>query len=256
MPVNELPHSLDRSLAVPAPRALVFRHLADPERFARWWGAGSTIRAEVGGDVVIRHPKGIVARGRVVAVQPDRTIAFTYGYENAGPDLPPGRSLVTIELADDADGTRLALRHGFETRALRDQHVAGWRHHLAVLANVVANEHHRAAPAHVERWFAAWAEADAARRGELLRGCASDDVTLQDAYACCRGRDEVDGHIANCQAHAPGVQMRAAAPPRHCQGTLLVPWDATDAAGKPCGSGTHVMRLAGDGRIAGVVGFW
>jgi uncharacterized protein YndB with AHSA1/START domain len=250
-----LPHRLDRTLVIRAPRALVFRYFTDSARFAQWWGAGSTIAAHVGGDVVIRYPNRIVGRGKVTALEPDRRIVFTYGYENSHPELPPGRSLVTIELADVEDGTRLTFRHDFASAALRDLHVAGWRYHLAVFANVVANEHHAGAAARVEQWFDAWAEADPARRRALLAACTTDTVTMHDSYACCGGRDELDAHIANCHVHVPGVRMRAAGAPRHCQGTLHVAWDATDAAGKACGGGTHVMSLAGDGRIRAVVGF-
>jgi uncharacterized protein YndB with AHSA1/START domain len=254
--MKQLLHQLERSLVIRAPRAVVFRYFTDSVRFAQWWGVGSTIAAEVGGEVVIRYPNQVVARGRVTAVEPERRIAFTYGYENGHVDLPPGRSLVTVDLADDPEGTRLSFHHAFETEALRDLHVAGWRYHLAVFANVVANEHHAAAAAHVDEWFAAWAEADRSRRMALLRVCTTDDVELQDAYACCRGRDDLDGHIANTHVHVPGVRMQVSAPPRHCQGTLLVAWSAVDAEGKPRGAGTHIVRLAVDGRIAGVVGFW
>ena len=255
--MNKLLHSLDRSVVIRAPRAVVFRYFTDAARFAQWWGPGSTIRGEVGAEVVIRYPNQIVARGTVTAIEPDRRIVFTYGYENSHPDLPPGRSLVTVELADDLEGTRLSFRHDFETEALRDLHVAGWRYHLAVFANVVANEAHADAAARVDEWFAAWAETDAARRGELLRACTTEDVIVQDAWACVRGRDDLDGHIANCHVHLPGQRLRVAAPPRHCQGTLLVDWTPAVAGAPPAatGGGTSVVRLAADGRIAAVVGF-
>jgi uncharacterized protein YndB with AHSA1/START domain len=253
--MNELRFPLERTLVIRAPRAAVFRYFTDSARFARWWGKGSTIDAVVGGDVVIRYPNHVVARGSVTRLDPDRGIAFTYGYENSHPDLPPGRSLVTIELTDDPEGTRLSFRHDFATEALRDLHVAGWRYHLAVFANVVADEQHGGAAARVGEWFAAWAEADAARRRELLRACTTDDVSLHDAYACLRGRDELDGHIANCHAHVPGWRMHADGAPRHCQGTLLVAWTAAGGPANAAASGTSVVRLAADGRIAAVVAF-
>ncbi len=252
---DTLLHSLDRTVVIRAPRATVFRFFTDSARFAQWWGPGSTIAPEVGGEIVIRYPNRIVARGRVTVFELDRRIAFTYGYENSHPELPPGRSLVTVQLDDDAEGTRLSFHHAFETATLRDLHVAGWRHHLAVFANVVADAHHAAAAARVEEWFGAWAETDAVKRRELLRACTIDDVTLHDAHACCRGRDDLDGHIANFHVHVPGMRMQLDGAPRHCQGTLLVGWNVTDSGGAARGSGASVVRLAADGRIAGVVGF-
>jgi len=254
--MNKLPFSLERSLVIRAPRQIVFRYFTDSERFARWWGPGSTIDGKVGGTVRIQYPNQIVARGTVTAIRPDRSIAFTFGYENSHPELPPGQSLVTIELLDDPAGTRLQFRHELATEALRDMHQAGWRYHLAVFTNVVANEQHAGIAATCDTWFVAWAETDATKRLALLEQCTTEQVALQDAYSCLAGRNDLDGHIANCHVHVPGVIMQRAGEPRHCQGTALVEWTASDPQGNPRGKGTHVVSLAADGRIASVVGFW
>ncbi|MEZ6036370.1 MAG: SRPBCC domain-containing protein [Planctomycetota bacterium] len=249
-----LPHSLERTLVIRAPRAIVFRFFTDSARFARWWGEGSSIHAEVGGEVRIRYPNGIVACGTVTAIEADRSIAFTYGYESTQPELPVGSSLVTITLDEHRDGTRLQLRHDLPGEKMRDAHVPGWRFQLSLFANVVADEAMAAAAATCDRWFAAWAEADAARRAELLASCASDDVTMQDRWACLAGRDELSAHIAGTHHHMPGVVMKRDGDVRHCQGTALVAWQATGADGKPLGRGVNVVRFAADGRIAAVVG--
>lgn len=252
--MTDLPHDLTRSLVIRAPRELVFRYFVDAERFARWWGAGSSIEGRVGGEMCIRYPNDVIARGEVTEFEPDRRVAFTYGYENAHPELPPGSSLVTIELHDHADGTRLEFRHQLPDAKLRDQHVPGWRYHLAVFANVTSDEHHGDAAATIDRWFEAWAEHDDVRRGELLTACASDDVTLRDAHACLTGRDELHGHIANTHRHVPGLQMRRDGEPRHCQGTVLVQWRTDATANMPELRGTNVVHFAPDGRIRSVTG--
>lgn len=251
-----LPHSLSRSLVIRAPRSVVFRFFTDSERFARWWGKGSTIAAEVGGEVKIVYPNEVVVLGEVTAIEPDTSIAFTYGYESTQPELPAGGSLVTIELFDDPGGTRLELRHDLPTENMRDQHRPGWRFALSQFANAVCSEHHAEVGARVDQWFEAWAETDPAARAELLKACATDDVTMQDAFSCVRGRDELDEHIAITHMHMPGVVGKRASEPKQCQGTALVEWVATDSAGNPKGKGTNVVRLAADGRIAAVVGFW
>lgn len=250
-----LPHSLTRSLLIHARRDTVFAFFVDSERFARWWGAGSTIDGRVGGEVRIVYPNRVVARGTITAFEPGRRIAFTYGYEGAHPELPPGTSLVTIELGDEGDGTRLSMRHDLPDQKLRDHHVPGWRYHLAVFANVASDEQHRDATTTIDRWFAAWAETDGARRVEALAACTTEGITMQDPWSCLAGRDELSGHIANTHVHMPGIVMRREAAVRHCQGTVLADWKADDGSGKTLQRGTNVVRLAADGRIASVTGF-
>jgi uncharacterized protein YndB with AHSA1/START domain len=248
--------SLARTVLIHAPRAVVFRYFTDPQRFARWWGEGSTIDARPGGAVTIVYPNRVVARGTVVALQSDTSITFTYGYDDPQKPIPPGGSTVTIDLQDHAEGTLLQLRHRLPTTDARDQHVPGWRFQLARFANVVAAEQHAGLEAIADAWFAAWTTTDAEARAELLRRCTTDDVRLADAWACVAGRGELQDHIALCQQHAPGTVMRRAGAVRHVQGTALVDWTASDAAGQPRGAGTNVLTLAADGRLAGVVGFW
>lgn len=252
--MNALPHSLSRSLLIRAPREVVFAYFTDSDRFARWWGAGSTIDGRVGGDVKIVYPNRVIARGKVTAFEADTRIAFTYGYENAHPELPPGASLVTIELADDPDGTRLSMRHDLPAPKSRDDHVPGWRYHLAVFANVVTAETHHDVAAVADRWFAAWAETDGGRRLQQLRDCTTDDVAMRDPWSCLVGRDELHGHIANTHVHMPGIVMQRAGAPRQCQGTALVDWVAADGAGRAVARGTNVFRFAPDRRIRDVVG--
>lgn len=254
--MSDRSHSLSRSLVIRAPRELVFRYFTDSARFARWWGPGSTIDGRVAGAVRIVYPNQVVARGAVTRIEPGRLIAFTYGYEDPNKTVPVGGSLVTIELHDHADGTRLELRHDLPTDADRAQHAPGWRFQLALFANVVADEQNEQVAAVVDDWFRAWSEADAAVRGDLLARCAAANVTLQDKWSCLSGQDDLLQHITICLQMAPGVTMQRSGEARHCQGTVLVDWTATDAQGAARGKGTNVVRLDAHGRIAGVVGFW
>lgn len=254
--MTDLPHSLSRSLVIHAPRALVFGYFTDSERFARWWGEGSTIDGRVGGGVRIVYPNGVIARGAVTRIEPERLVAFTFGYEDPQKPIAVGGSLVTIELHDHADGTRLELRHDLASAEARDQHVPGWRFQLSQFANVAAEEAAAGATAAVDTWFRAWSEADATAREHLLAACATPDVSMQDRWTCLRGLADLSQHVAICLQMAPGTTMMRAGELRHCQGTALVDWTAAAADGAPRGRGTNVVRFAPDGRIAGVVGFW
>ncbi len=253
--MTALEHVLDRTVVIRARRSTVFRFFTDPERFARWWGPGSTIDARPGGKVEIHYPNAVVAGGEVVEVVPDERIVFTYGYVSGQP-IGPGLSRVTIALAEVPQGTVLSLQHAFGTAAARDAHVGGWRYHLAVFANVVAAEQHANLAAIADRYFAAWAEKDAAARGRALEGAVTEEVEFRDAFGCTSGRDELDAHIAASQVHVPGASLSRAGEPRQCQGMALVDWKVSGPGGMPFGSGTNVFQLAPDGRIARVVGFW
>src|ERR1035437_9957972 len=117
----ELPYHLNRTVVIKAKPETVFRFFTDSARWASWWGAGSTIDAQPGGKVYIRHPNGIETVGEVLeAVAPER-IVFTYGYASGKP-IEPGGSRVTISLTPDAAGTRLHLRHEFADEAPRHEH--------------------------------------------------------------------------------------------------------------------------------------
>lgn len=239
---------LERSIVIRAERATVFRFFTDSSLFARWWGDGSAIDPRPGGVVLIRYPNRIVARGEVVGVEPPARIVFTYGYESGEP-IGPGESRVTIRLEEEPGGTRVLLHHAFSSAATRDAHDAGWRYQLARFADAATAEQHRALEAIADRWFDAWADADSAARREALVSCTTPDVEFRDAHGCTSGRGELDAHIVTFQVHMPGVRMTRRGPPRQCQGTALVDWTAGGA-----GSGTNVLELAPDGRIARVTG--
>jgi uncharacterized protein YndB with AHSA1/START domain len=65
----ELPYSLNRTVVIQAKPETVFRYFTDSARWASWWGAGSTIDAQPGGKVYIRHPNGIESLGEILEVR-------------------------------------------------------------------------------------------------------------------------------------------------------------------------------------------
>jgi uncharacterized protein YndB with AHSA1/START domain len=258
--LGKLEHSLERDIVIRAPRALVFRYFSDSERWARWWGTGSTIDPRPGGAHVNVYPGGSRALGEVLAIEPPGRIVFTYGYEGGGEgdDKPiaPGGSRVTVELADHPDGTRLAFRHELASAAVRDLHVQGWRYHLALFANVVANEVFADATALADRWFGTWNEEDREARRAAIRAIVADDVVFRDAYSCTRGFEDLEAHVAGAKMHMPGITLERTGEARQCQGTVLVDRIAKDADGNSIGTGSVVFALAPDGRVREAVGFW
>jgi len=251
-----LAHQLDRTLVIGAPPALVFRYFTDSDRWAAWWGAGSTIDARPGGRVYIRYPGNVEAVGEVIEVSPPSQIVFSYGYASGTP-IPPGASRVTIRLEPHQRGTRLQLTHALTAEAsVRDEHVQGWRYQLSLFANVVADDLHGDISATVDNWFAAWNEQDAATRGTAIGSLASPSVRMRDRFSCVEGTDELNTHIGAAHRFMPGLRITRDGTPRHCQGTVLVDWTAAGPDGQPRGRGTNVFTLAPDGRIEAVTGFW
>lgn len=250
-----LAHQLDRSIVIGAPQAAVFQYFTDPDRWAAWWGPGSTIDARPGGRVLVRYPNGVEATGEVLEVEPPSRIVFTYGYVSGSP-IGPGESRVTIELTPSGKGTRLRLSHAFAEAATRDDHVQGWRYQLAVFANVVADAIHARVADVVDAWFDAWAELDAERRAAQLSRIAAADVRMRDRFTCVDGTGELTLHIAASQRFMPGYRLRRCGTPRHCQGVVLADWTAAGPDGQVRASGTNVFTLAPDGSIESVTGFW
>src|SRR5262249_11926455 len=117
-----LTETLDRSIVIRARPASVFRYFTDTDRWAAWWGAGSSIEAKPGGQMRIRYPDGTEAAGEVVEIDTPHRIVFTYGYVK-GDLIPPGGSRVTIDVEPHADGTRVALTHEFADAKTRDHHL-------------------------------------------------------------------------------------------------------------------------------------
>jgi uncharacterized protein YndB with AHSA1/START domain len=251
-----LEHVLERTVLIRAKRETVFRYFTDSERFAAWWGAGSTIDARPGGPLRIRYPNGVLASGEVLEVAPPERIVFTYGYEDPAQHVRPGGSRVVVTLQERKDGTFLHLRHELPDAAARDHHVQGWRYQLAVFANVVTRETSGALGPAVDAFLAAWSENDEARRRTALAAVVTEDVTFADAFSCTAGIEDLVAHLAAAQVHMPGIVLSRAGDVRQCQGTALADWVAKGPDGAPRGRGTNVFDLAPDGRIARVVGFW
>jgi uncharacterized protein YndB with AHSA1/START domain len=254
--MEHLDFFLERSVVIRAPREMVFRYFTDSERFAGWWGPGSRIDARPGGEVLIRYPNAVVARGEVVELLAPERIVFTYGYEGEGKPIPPGGSRVTIELREENGATRLRLRHDVPSAKVRDEHVQGWRYQLSLFANIVSREVNAKAEARVDAFFEAWGDPEEPGRRRRIESSTMEDVTFRDAFSCVSGREELLAHLAATRIHMPGMTIAREGEIRECQGTAIVHWIAKGPDGAVAGRGTNVFELSATGAIRGVTGFW
>ena len=245
--------TLERSILVHAQRTTAFRFFTDSECFASWWGSGSSIEGRVGGAVEIRYPNGIEASGEVLEIEPEERITFSFGYVSGKP-IPAGSTRVDVHLRDDPEGTRVDLRHELPDDATRDSHVPGWTYQLSLFANAAAARQHDSIARHADAWFEAWCEGDAGARRGLLESCCTAEVSFADPHACVAGLDELNTHIGMARQHMRAASFARTGEPQACQGTALVPWEARTAEGQAFATGTNVLMLAPDGRIARCIG--
>jgi uncharacterized protein YndB with AHSA1/START domain len=251
--MTALPHRLDRTVVIRAPRETVFRYFTDSARWAAWWGPGSTIDPRPGGRVYVRYPNGVEVSGQVLEIEAPDRITFTYGFVSGTP-VPPGGSRVTIRLEAAGKGTRLHLSHEFAEASARDQHVQGWRYQLSVFGNAVANELHAGAASAVDAWFAAWREPDDGAREQLLAGIATPDVRFRDRVSLIDGLADLIPHIGAAQRFMAGIRLERDGEVRQCQGTALADWTAVGPDGQLRVRGTSVFVFDEDGRIEAVTG--
>jgi uncharacterized protein YndB with AHSA1/START domain len=249
-------HQLERTVVIRAQPATVFASFTDNRRFAAWWGPGSTIEPKVGGAVHIRYPNGIVASGNIRAIERDRRIVFTYGYEDGKGPVPPGATEVEVTLAPHALGTELRLVHRFGAVDVRDAHVPGWWYQLAVFSNVVANEQHADLDARCDRFFAAQSVDGIEARRAALAALVTDSFTFRDRFANLVGAHELAIHIEGARMHGAAPTIERDGKVEHCQGTAVCHWLVRGPDGTPVFRGRNVMELASDGRFASVVGLW
>lgn len=250
-----LPFTLERSLNIQAPPETVFAFFQDSARWAKWWGAGSTIDPKPGGDVYIKHPGSVESGGKVLEIDAPRRIVFTYGFMSGDP-IPPGSSRVTIELTEQRGGTHLVLTHDVPSENVRDDHVQGWRFQLSLFANVVADEVNANATRYVDLWFQGWGDPSIGARAATFREIATPSVRMQDRFSNLDGMDDLLAHLTAAQRFMPGLTLKRSGDVRHCQGMVLADWIVTGLDGKERGKGTNVFVFGPSGKIEWVTGFW
>lgn len=111
---NQLAESVIVERTLDAPVARVWQALTDVDQMREWYFDLKEFKPQVGFEFefVVEH-EGTTYHHlcRVTEVMPQKKIAYTWRYKGE-----PGDSLVTIELFNEGDNTRLKLTHtGIET---------------------------------------------------------------------------------------------------------------------------------------------
>ena len=134
--MSETP-SIEREIFVAASAETAFKFFVDPAFMVQWFGRRHTLDPRPGGVFRVEVSAGAVACGTYTEVTPCRRVAFTWGWEGRD-DLPPGQSLVEIELEPKDGGVLIRLRHSGFSSSVRapfmpEDHGKRWSHYLARL---------------------------------------------------------------------------------------------------------------------------
>ena len=122
-----------RETQIAAPPATVFAFLTDPEKIIRWMGSEAQTETHPGGLYLLKGIHGNAARGAFREVVPVHRLAYSFGWEGSE-TVPPGSSLIEVDLIDRDGGTLLRMTHtGLPSQAQCDAHDKGWAHYLARL---------------------------------------------------------------------------------------------------------------------------
>jgi uncharacterized protein YndB with AHSA1/START domain len=118
---------------VSAPPSAVYAYLTVSDLWAKWQGVGATIDPRAGGLFRMEMGTGQVARGQFVELVVDRRVVFTWGWIDNS-DIPPGSTVVEIDLVPEGEGTLIRLTHRDLPQSEVEMHQIGWVHYLGRLA--------------------------------------------------------------------------------------------------------------------------
>jgi uncharacterized protein YndB with AHSA1/START domain len=132
-----------REIFIAASPEVVFSFLIDSALMTYWMGASHKLEPRPGGIFEVEVSPGNIARGVFTEVTPPHRVAFTWGWDSQDQELatlPPGQSLVEIELIRKEGGTLLRLCHSRLPESLLDIHRERWAVHTSRLQNVSSEQ--------------------------------------------------------------------------------------------------------------------
>ena len=127
---------VEKTLQIEALAELVFEMLTQGEHLVRWMAPAADVDAHPGGQIRWTHANGDTCSGRFLELIPGRRVVFTYGWERADVEIPPGSTTVEITLIARGTATELHLVHRGLAGPMADAHTGGWDNYLQRLADV------------------------------------------------------------------------------------------------------------------------
>jgi uncharacterized protein YndB with AHSA1/START domain len=125
--------TVQQETLIDADPATIFAFLTDPDRLTRWMGVTAILEPKEGGLYLVDVTNGNVACGEFREVVPVSRLSYSFGWQN-NDELPPGGSLVEIDLIPQAAGTLVRMTHSGLPASRVADHAKGWAHYYARLA--------------------------------------------------------------------------------------------------------------------------
>jgi uncharacterized protein YndB with AHSA1/START domain len=120
-----------QEMTIHAPAQVLYELLTDSKLFVQWMADDAMLDARPGGIVRWTHANGDTCSGAYVELIPSRRVVFTYGWERADVEIPPGSTTVEIDLISTGETTTvLRLVHSGLDDVAAVAHQAGWTHYL------------------------------------------------------------------------------------------------------------------------------
>jgi uncharacterized protein YndB with AHSA1/START domain len=120
----------ERTLTIDASPETVWEFLVDPDKLMRWKGINADLDPRPGGVYRCEVIPGHTARGEFVELDPPHRLVFSWGWDGQE-GVPPGSSMIEIELATDGEGTSLRFVHkDLPNAEAVASHAHGWDHYL------------------------------------------------------------------------------------------------------------------------------
>ena len=124
---------------IKATPSTVYRYLTESDKWLKWQSVGAELDARPGGVFALTMENGMLTRGQYTELVPDKRVVFTWGWVDH-PGLPPGSSMVTVDLEAVEDGTLLVLTHSNLPPDEVEAHRKGWNTFIPALADVASEE--------------------------------------------------------------------------------------------------------------------
>ena len=106
----------------------------------------------------------------------------------------------------------------------------------------------------VDTYIAAWNETDETKRRDLIEQCWNETGTYTDPMLDVAGRDGLFGAISGFQSQMPGASIDLTSGIDQHHDRVRFGWKLV--GGPQEIEGIDVAQVAGDGRLASIVGFW
>ena len=127
-----------REVFIEAPQATVFAFFTDPDKMSRWMGVSHELDPRQGGIFLVDVRNGNLAKGEFREVTPNSRLVFTWGWDSEDTGVPPGSSVIEVDLAPKDHGTLMVFTHSGLPEPAVAPHSQGWEHYLGRLTIAAA----------------------------------------------------------------------------------------------------------------------